>query len=104
MNHHMLVSIVYGHADRPKNLQPRLEAWLLFRAPDVQGFAIDVLHDEIRKPLRSRAAIEQPRDILMLGSARICRSSRKRATISSASSPPRISLMATSWRYSGPTP
>src|SRR5260370_42535685 len=66
MNHHMLVSIVYGHADRPKNLQPRLEAWLLFRAPDVQGFAIDVLHDEIRKPLRSRAAIEQPRDILML--------------------------------------
>jgi hypothetical protein len=45
--------------------QPLMKRQPLLPAVGVDGHAVDVLHDEVRHPVRCRAAVEEPPDVGM---------------------------------------
>ena len=95
----VLVRVLHGVADLAKQLEPRRDRQTLLVAVLVDRLAVHVLHDEVRRTLGRRTAVEEAGDVRMvqfgenlaLGAEAALHEFRREAD--------RMTLIATCWRY-----
>ena len=66
MDDQVLVRAVHRRAHDLEQPQPLLDAERARIAIDVDRLAVDILHDDVRRAVGGRAAVEQPRDVRMI--------------------------------------